>query len=44
MRGPAGTPRPDDDEGEGVRRRDYLVEDEETHLPGNRRHVPPVID
>lgn len=45
VRGPAGTPRrPDDDEGEGVRRPDYLVEDEETHLPGNRRHVPPVID
>lgn len=45
VRGPAGTPqRPDDDEDEGVRRPDYLVEDEETHLPGNRRHVPPVID
>lgn len=43
VRGPAGAPqRPDGDE--GVQRPDYLVEDEETHLPGNQRHVPPVID
>ncbi|MGW7070732.1 hypothetical protein ACWGII_34880 [Streptomyces sp. NPDC054855] len=36
--------RPDGDEDEGVQRPDYLVEDEQAHLPGDRRHVPPVID
>jgi hypothetical protein len=34
----------DQDEEEITQRPDYLVEDEETHLPSNRRHVPPVID
>lgn len=45
VRGPAGTPRRSNgDADEGVPRPDYLVEDDETHLPGNRRHVPPLID
>lgn len=46
VRGPSGGRRRDSGRGEGddTRRADYAVEDEETHLPGVRRHVPPVID
>lgn len=45
VRGPVGNRRrPDQEENEGTQSPDYLVEEEETHLPGNRRHVPPVID
>lgn len=44
-RGPAGNHRRSDQEKDAVAQQpDYLVEDEETHLPGGRRHVPPVID
>ncbi|GGO56390.1 hypothetical protein GCM10012286_70750 [Streptomyces lasiicapitis] len=44
VRGPAGDGRRSErDEDEATQRPDYLVEDEETHLPGERRHVPPVI-
>ncbi|MEU4035701.1 hypothetical protein [Streptomyces collinus] len=39
-----GKPR-DNDRGEGSQRPDYLVEDEETHLPDKpRRNVPPVVN
>lgn len=45
VRGPVGDRRRSEEpEDETSQRPDYLVEDEETHLPGGRRHVPPVID
>ncbi|NEB75062.1 hypothetical protein G3I40_07425 [Streptomyces sp. SID14478] len=46
VRGPQGQQnRSEDDEAEASQRPDYLVEDPETHLPGNqRRDVPPVIN
>jgi uncharacterized protein YukE len=45
VRGPVGDGRrPDQVEGEDAQRSGRLVEDEEIHLPSNRRHVPPVID
>ncbi len=45
VRGPAGGGRRSEPgEDEATQRPDYLVEEEETHLPGERRHVPPVID
>ncbi|UXY38173.1 hypothetical protein N8I86_27615 [Streptomyces albidocamelliae] len=46
VRGPGrdGKPREEKD-AEGTARPDYLVEDEETHLPNKpRRDVPPVVD
>ncbi|OMI86594.1 hypothetical protein BSZ07_28220 [Streptomyces sp. M1013] len=45
-RGPGGRGRRRDERGEdGTQRPDYLVEDEETHLPTNpRRDVPPVVN
>ena len=40
-----GRRSPEEQEGEDSQRPDYLVEDEETHLPNRqRRDVPPVID
>ncbi|MBU6533468.1 WXG100 family type VII secretion target [Streptomyces mayonensis] len=46
VRGPGGRGRRDDERREeGAERPDYLVEDEETHLPTNpRRDVPPVVN
>lgn len=45
VRGPGSSgQRPDQTEDEDGQRPGYLVEDEETHLPGGRRHVPPIID
>ncbi|MFF4918459.1 hypothetical protein [Streptomyces tendae] len=46
VRGPGGRGRRRDQGGEeGAERPDYLVEDEETHLPTNpRRDVPPVVN
>ncbi|WP_399943365.1 WXG100 family type VII secretion target [Streptomyces sp. BBFR25] len=46
VRGPGGRGRRRDERREeGVERPDYLVEDEETHLPTNpRRDVPPVVN
>ncbi|GAA2606999.1 hypothetical protein GCM10010424_68730 [Streptomyces lienomycini] len=46
VRGPGGRGRPRDERREeGTQRPDYLVEDEETHLPTNpRRDVPPVVN
>ncbi|WP_164414239.1 WXG100 family type VII secretion target [Streptomyces salinarius] len=46
VRGPGGRGRRRDErEEEGAQRPDYLVEDEETHLPTNpRRDVPPVVN
>ncbi len=46
VRGPGGRGRRRDErEEEGTQRPDYLVEDEETHLPTNpRRDVPPVVN
>ncbi|MEU6812569.1 hypothetical protein ABZ920_27050 [Streptomyces sp. NPDC046831] len=46
VRGPGGQGKPGDTGGrEGASRPDYLVEDEETHLPNPpRRDVPPVIN
>lgn len=44
VRGPAGGGRRSEPgEEEAAQRPDYVVEEEETHLPGARRHVPPVI-
>lgn len=44
VRGPAGSGRrSESSEDEAAQRPDYVVEEEETHLPGGRRHVPPVI-
>ncbi|GHE74039.1 hypothetical protein GCM10018785_47750 [Streptomyces longispororuber] len=44
VRGSAGGHRRSKDEDETTQRPDYLLEDEETHLPNGRRQVPPVID
>lgn len=46
VRGPGGRGRRDDErKEEGAERPDYLVEDEETHLPTHaRRDVPPVVN
>lgn len=46
VRGPGGRGRPRDERGEEeAQRPDYLIEDEETHLPTNtRRDVPPVVN
>ncbi|MCQ4213887.1 hypothetical protein [Streptomyces longispororuber] len=46
VRGPGRNQKPGEpDEEEGTQRPDYLVEDEETHLPdAQRRNVPPVIN
>lgn len=46
VRGPGGRGRRRDErEEEGTQRPDYLVEDEETHLPTNpRRDVPPIVN
>lgn len=47
VRGPSGGGRRSDPgrgEGDDAKRADYAVEDEGTHLPDVRRHVPPVID
>lgn len=46
VRGPGGRGRRRDERGEeGAERPDYLVEEEETHLPTNpRRDVPPVVN
>lgn len=45
VRGPGGNGPAERDEEEGMQRPDYLVEDEQTHLPDKpRRDVPPVID
>lgn len=45
VRGPAGNgQRPEQAEDESTQRPGHLVEDEEPHLPSNRRRVPPVID
>ncbi len=44
VRGSAGSRRRSEDEGDVTRRPDYLLEDEETHLPNGRRQVPPVVD
>ncbi|MFD4261541.1 hypothetical protein ACFWR9_28930 [Streptomyces sp. NPDC058534] len=46
VRGPGGRGRRSDERREeGTQRPDYLVEDEETHLPTNpRRDVPPVVN
>ncbi|MEU7403731.1 hypothetical protein [Streptomyces sp. NPDC044948] len=46
VRGPGGRGRRRDErDEEGTQRPDYLVEDEETHLPTNqRRDVPPVVN
>ncbi|MFJ7773302.1 hypothetical protein ACIQ1J_34225 [Streptomyces sp. NPDC097107] len=46
VRGPGGPRhRGDERREEGTRRPDYLVEEEETHLPTNpRRDVPPVVN
>ncbi|WP_416531592.1 hypothetical protein [Streptomyces coelicoflavus] len=46
VRGPGGrVRRRDEREEEGTQRPDYLVEDEETHLPTNpRRDVPPIVN
>ncbi|MFJ4685820.1 hypothetical protein [Streptomyces sp. NPDC088789] len=45
LRGPGNRRPGDEEEAEGITRPDYLVEDEETHLPNNlRRDVPPVIN
>lgn len=44
VRGPAGGGRRSEPgEDEAAQRPDYVVEEEETHLPRARRHVPPVI-
>ncbi|MFB7089989.1 hypothetical protein [Streptomyces sp. NPDC056296] len=46
VRGPGGRGRPRDElTEEGTQRPDYLVEDEETHLPTTpRRDVPPIVN
>ncbi|MDX2597568.1 hypothetical protein PV343_35760 [Streptomyces sp. WI03-4A] len=46
VRGPGGSGKPgDEEEAQGSERPDYLVEDEETHLPDKpRRDVPPVVN
>ncbi|MGW6481440.1 WXG100 family type VII secretion target [Streptomyces sp. NPDC055059] len=45
VRGPEGNQNSDQEEGDGVLRPDYLVEDGQTHLPKKpQRDVPPVID
>ncbi|MEV0304053.1 hypothetical protein [Streptomyces prasinus] len=45
LRGPGGRGNRRDEREQGVQRPDYLVEDEETHLPRNaRRDVPPVVN
>jgi hypothetical protein len=46
VRGPGGHGKSaDGNSSDGASRPDYLVEDEETHLPTNpRRDVPPVIN
>lgn len=45
VRGPVNNRRRTEHEEEDAPQRpDYVVEDEATHLPGGRRHVPPVID
>ncbi|MFD7182046.1 hypothetical protein ACFV90_18860 [Streptomyces sp. NPDC059904] len=45
VRGSEGSQNSDHEEGDGVQRPDYLVEDEHTHLPQKpQRDVPPVID
>ncbi|MFB7709434.1 hypothetical protein [Streptomyces sp. NPDC056105] len=45
VRGSEGNQSSDQEEGDGVQRPDYLVEDEQTHLPKKpQRDVPPVID
>ncbi|WCN03594.1 hypothetical protein [Streptomyces sp. M92] len=46
VRGPGGRDKRRDERGEqGAERPDYLVEDEETHLPSKpRRDVPPVVN
>lgn len=44
VRGTAGRHRRSEQEDDrATQRPDYLVEDEETHVPGQRPHVPPVI-
>lgn len=44
VRGPAGSGRRSEpEEDEVAQRPGYVVEEEETHLPGERRHVPPVV-
>ncbi|WP_405882877.1 hypothetical protein OG762_32515 [Streptomyces sp. NBC_01136] len=46
VRGPGREGKPGDDgKVQGSARPDYLVEDEETHLPNKpRRDVPPVVN
>jgi hypothetical protein len=46
VRGPGSKGKPGDGgNAEGAPRPDYLVEDEETHLPNKpRRDVPPVVN
>lgn len=43
VRGAATSRRREPGENEAAQRPDYVVEEDETHLPGAGRHVPPVI-
>lgn len=44
VRNPSGDRRRSADREDATGRPEYLVEDEDLHLPVTRRHVPPVID
>ncbi|MFJ9040028.1 hypothetical protein ACIRF8_26025 [Streptomyces sp. NPDC102406] len=44
VRGPGRNGEPREEETEAAERPDYVVEDVNTHLPANRRDVPPVVN
>ncbi|MDR3082258.1 MAG: hypothetical protein LBV60_15265 [Streptomyces sp.] len=44
VRGPGKNGKPEEEEVDPAERPDYVVEDVETHLPSNRRDVPPVVN
>ncbi|MEV5613229.1 hypothetical protein [Streptomyces sp. NPDC052225] len=44
VRGPGRNGEPNEEETEASERPDYVVEDVNTHLPANRRDVPPVVN
>ncbi|WP_338701174.1 hypothetical protein V2W30_29295 [Streptomyces sp. Q6] len=44
VRGPGKNGKPNEEETEAAERPDYVVEDVNTHLPANRRDVPPVVN
>ncbi|MFI7342253.1 hypothetical protein ACIBUY_30475 [Streptomyces sp. NPDC050085] len=44
VRGPGKNDKPHEEETDAAERPDYVVEDPNTHLPANRRDVPPVVN